>query len=550
MLDLTRYSGSGVAMLREAAPEGSYEERRDRLSGAFQKQFPREEHEPWPWVAYTFADSIIVDTGAGEYIRYPYTEGPGGVTFGEPQPVELVVQVAAEAAQAAEAEATWALDLQEAVWSTAKVNDLPDSSFLYIAPGGEKDEGGKTKPRSLRYFPVKDEAGKVDLPHLRNALSRAPQAKLSQGVIARVIAKARAMLKKEGGEPSGESAHARRFCDEWTPLTEAVKDGTLTLTVIRPGFNAPRSRYYRREALARDHKVFEGQKMYVNHQTRAQERERPEGDMRDWVANLTETYIGPQGEVKGKAIIIDPSFQAKVDLLAERGQLQTLGTSIRAVGQGGDAVVEGQKTFVVEGIPAGRSVDFVTEPGAGGRAEVLEAAQPEYDVDIIDVGRLRERRPDIVSELRTEILRESAGGKEHRMDTVTVEEAARLQKEAEDAKAALEERDKRLAELEAAEGRRQVQEAVGKAVAEAKLSEPIAKRILARFAEATEAPAEAIAAAIKEEQDYAKELAGAGRVRGLGAAGEPTKGTERLVESFKRLGLPEEQAKVAASAGR
>jgi HK97 family phage prohead protease len=62
------------------------------------------------------------------------------------------------------------------VWSTAYVNDLPDSSFLYIAPGGTKDSEGKTTPRSLRYFPVKDANGKPDAAHIRNALARIPQA--------------------------------------------------------------------------------------------------------------------------------------------------------------------------------------------------------------------------------------------------------------------------------------------------------------------------------------------------------------------------------------
>ena len=42
------------------------------------------------------------------------------------------------------------MDDTKATWTTAFVNDLPDSSFLYIEPGGEKDEEGKTKPRSLR----------------------------------------------------------------------------------------------------------------------------------------------------------------------------------------------------------------------------------------------------------------------------------------------------------------------------------------------------------------------------------------------------------------
>src|SRR5688572_21171569 len=56
-----------------------------------------------------------------------------------------------------------------AAMSTGSINDLPDSAFAYIEPGGTKDEDSKTTPRSLRHFPIHDEA------HVRNALSRASQ---------------------------------------------------------------------------------------------------------------------------------------------------------------------------------------------------------------------------------------------------------------------------------------------------------------------------------------------------------------------------------------
>ena len=62
-----------------------------------------------------------------------------------------------------------------ATWSAAFINDLPDSSFALILPGGEKDADGKTTPRSLRKLPHHDKGGALDLPHLNNALSRAPQ---------------------------------------------------------------------------------------------------------------------------------------------------------------------------------------------------------------------------------------------------------------------------------------------------------------------------------------------------------------------------------------
>lgn len=61
---------------------------------------------------------------------------------------------------------------KKAKWTTAFINDLPDSSFLYVQPDGEKDEEGKTVPRTYRHLPVRDQNGKLDLPHLRNALAR------------------------------------------------------------------------------------------------------------------------------------------------------------------------------------------------------------------------------------------------------------------------------------------------------------------------------------------------------------------------------------------
>jgi HK97 family phage prohead protease len=86
-------------------------------------------------------------------------------------------------------------DLLKAVWTAAYINTLPDSSFLYIESGGEKDDEGKTTPRSLRHFPVKDAEGNVDLPHLRNALARIPQSNLPDDVKNRIRRTAERMLE-------------------------------------------------------------------------------------------------------------------------------------------------------------------------------------------------------------------------------------------------------------------------------------------------------------------------------------------------------------------
>lgn len=53
--------------------------------------------------------------------------------------------------------------------STADRNNLPDSAFAYIEPGGSKDSEGKTVPRSKRHFLI------IDAAHVRDALARIAQ---------------------------------------------------------------------------------------------------------------------------------------------------------------------------------------------------------------------------------------------------------------------------------------------------------------------------------------------------------------------------------------
>ncbi|MGB9672399.1 MAG: hypothetical protein ACPLZY_04555, partial [Candidatus Norongarragalinales archaeon] len=70
-------------------------------------------------------------------------------------------------------------NVSEAEWDTAYINDLPDSAFAVISKGGEKDEQGKTVPRTLRHLPHHKADGSLDLPHLRNALARLSQTDLT-----------------------------------------------------------------------------------------------------------------------------------------------------------------------------------------------------------------------------------------------------------------------------------------------------------------------------------------------------------------------------------
>jgi len=94
--------------------------------------------------------------------------------------------------------------------SSADTNDLPDSDFAYIEPGGEKDAEGKTTPRSLRHFPIQDKA------HVQNALARLSQSPFGDKAKAKVVAAA----KKFGIEVAddtqknadGEESETRAKC--------------------------------------------------------------------------------------------------------------------------------------------------------------------------------------------------------------------------------------------------------------------------------------------------------------------------------------------------
>ncbi len=121
---------------------------------------------------------------------------------------------------------------QRATWTAAFINGLPDSSFAVIEPGGTKDDEGKTTPRRLRHLPHHDDGGKLDTPHLRNALSRLPQTKLSDSLKQRAQAhldkhaSSAGMGKSEGYVPDHEGevdalqyrAHAENVLEVSTPF--------------------------------------------------------------------------------------------------------------------------------------------------------------------------------------------------------------------------------------------------------------------------------------------------------------------------------------------
>ena len=100
--------------------------------------------------------------------------------------------------------------LDRADMSTRDINDLPDDEFGYIEPGGEKDDQDRTVPRSLRHFPLHDEA------HVRNALARMSQSPHGRHAAKRIHAAA----KRYG-------VGAQRS-ELWTPDQDIMRSYTRT----------------------------------------------------------------------------------------------------------------------------------------------------------------------------------------------------------------------------------------------------------------------------------------------------------------------------------
>jgi hypothetical protein len=91
---------------------------------------------------------------------------------------------------------------QRAEMTSASINDLPDSDFAYIEPGGSKDTSGRTVPRDKRHFPVHD------APHVRDALGRAPQSPFGDKAMPKIKAAAKRLgvdVSDSSSSPSGGS---------------------------------------------------------------------------------------------------------------------------------------------------------------------------------------------------------------------------------------------------------------------------------------------------------------------------------------------------------
>ena len=340
-----------------------------------------------------------------------------------------------------------------------------------------------------------------------------------------------------------KESESRHLLSNYTPLAEAdISKGIARVIVIKPGFGNPvDNHYYPSETLSRDYAVFEGVKMYADHQTEQEEKQRPEGSIRQWVASLKNVRFEEGVGIVGDAVIIEPWLQQKLATLRDQKLLSEMGISIRAAGAGTKGKIDGKDTNIVERITRVRSVDFVTEAGAGGGVLLYET-EKEFDIDIVTIEALKERRPDLVKVIENDI-REKTLKEVKRMS-----ELEDKVKELEGDKVTLTtERDEartKLCEAEKAQRKAEAKSKIDEAISKSELPEVSKQKLTEGFKDSESA--DGITEAIKKETDYVNALKEASKPKNLGPTNpDPMKSKKELKEAFMRIGMSEKDAEIA-----
>lgn len=152
-------------------------------------------------------------------------------------------------------------------------------------------------------------------------------------------------------------------------LEEKATSNRIKIKVIQPGWGS--SAYYPADVLKRDGpKTFtKGMQMFWNHDTAREASERPEGDLDRLSAVLATDAFWEKGALYAFADVKEKFAPTIKDIYSD------IGVSIRAGGVGKTGKIEGREGLILQQFTTGKSVDFVTRAGAGGKIiDIFEAA--------------------------------------------------------------------------------------------------------------------------------------------------------------------------------
>lgn len=163
-----------------------------------------------------------------------------------------------------------------------------------------------------------------------------------------------------------------------------VTGKTQLVTLITPGWGS--SGYYSTEALqqAVADRVWPSRtQMYIDHPTAEEQHTRPERSLQTLAAVLVEDayWNSQESAVQAKARV----FPRWREDLTEMAETDTVGVSIYTMAESEPGEAEGRQGMIVKRLVADprNTVDYVTQPGRGGRVSaVLEAAREATHNDL------------------------------------------------------------------------------------------------------------------------------------------------------------------------
>jgi hypothetical protein len=158
-----------------------------------------------------------------DFLKQLLPDRPGSMTVGEDGP-EIIGLSSGPAP-----------DTTKEKWSSAYINNLPDSAFACIDSGGTKDSDGKTTPRSKRHYPHHNSGGGLDQAHLNNALSRLGDSSNTQCGAAHLR---RHKGSAKTADAEGEYVETWDGHDDDIEETEEVTDAALAASAENLGLDA------------------------------------------------------------------------------------------------------------------------------------------------------------------------------------------------------------------------------------------------------------------------------------------------------------------------
>ncbi len=152
----------------------------------------------------------------------------------------------------------------------------------------------------------------------------------------------------------------------------------IAINIIRSGWNSSGSRYYPAEVLERDIGAVypKGTQVFIDHPRLSEQDDIPERSL-TLLAGTFEDDPWPVREADGTLVMRTTVrvFSPWQPLIREAWQ--TIGVSINGGGTGEHGTREGRDGTIIDALTFGRSVDFVTVPGAGGRIlGLMESHRP------------------------------------------------------------------------------------------------------------------------------------------------------------------------------